>query len=209
MPRNTASYSRSRCSNGTSAADLDPEPKLHAHAFHDLAARLDHLLFELEGRDAEGQQSADARIAIVDHGLARRCAPGCRRSPVPRDLRRRSRRACRSRARPTCRAASPDCSASSVMYFSIEPIVTAPRPSLSVQAPSHSRSCGQMRPHTSGSELVLMRQLGGLEQLALADAASASSGCSCGPGTSIHRTDCRKTGSGPACCAAASASYGV
>jgi hypothetical protein len=44
--------------------------------------------------------------------------------------------------------------ASSVMYFSIEPIVTAPRPSLSVQAPSHSRSCGQMRPQTSGSELV-------------------------------------------------------
>ena len=44
--------------------------------------------------------------------------------------------------------------ASSVMYFSIEPIVTAPRPSLSVQTPSQSRSCGQMRPQTSGSELV-------------------------------------------------------
>ena len=49
----------------------------------------------------------------------------------------------------------PRLSASSVMYFSIAPIVTAPRPSLSVQAPSHRRSCGQMRPHTSGSELVL------------------------------------------------------
>jgi hypothetical protein len=45
--------------------------------------------------------------------------------------------------------------ASSVMYFSIEPMVTAPRPSFSVQAPSHSRSCGQMRPQTSGRELVL------------------------------------------------------
>ena len=55
------------------------------------------------------------------------------------------------------------------MYFSIEPMVTAPRPSFSVQAPSHSRSCGQMRPQTSGSELVLMRQLRGLEQLAVAD----------------------------------------
>ena len=49
----------------------------------------------------------------------------------------------------------PALSASSVMYFSIEPMVTAPSPSLSVQAPSHRRSCGQMRPHTSGSELVL------------------------------------------------------
>ena len=45
-------------------------------------------------------------------------------------------------------------SASSVMYFSMEPMVTAPRPSFSVQAPSHRRSCGQMRPHISGSELV-------------------------------------------------------
>src|SRR5579862_8874312 len=49
----------------------------------------------------------------------------------------------------------PCLNASSVMYFSIAPMVTAPRPSLSVQAPSHRRSCGQMRPHTSGSELVL------------------------------------------------------
>ena len=49
----------------------------------------------------------------------------------------------------------PALSASSVMYFSIAPMLTAPRPSFSVQAPSHRRSCGQMRPHTSGSELVL------------------------------------------------------
>ena len=49
----------------------------------------------------------------------------------------------------------PALNASSVMYFSIAPMVTAPKPSLSVQAPSHRRSCGQMRPQTSGSELVL------------------------------------------------------
>ena len=42
----------------------------------------------------------------------------------------------------------------SVMYFSTEPMVTAPKPSFKVQAPSHRRSCGQTRPHTSGSELV-------------------------------------------------------
>jgi len=40
------------------------------------------------------------------------------------------------------------------MYFSIAPMLTAPWPSFSVQAPSHSRSCGQMRPQISGSELV-------------------------------------------------------
>lgn len=41
------------------------------------------------------------------------------------------------------------------MYFSIAPIETAPWPSFNVHAPSHSRSCGQMRPQISGSELVL------------------------------------------------------
>src|SRR3569623_1662055 len=48
----------------------------------------------------------------------------------------------------------PRLSASLVMYFSIEPMVTAPKPSLSVQAPSQRRSCGHTRPQTSGSELV-------------------------------------------------------
>ena len=42
----------------------------------------------------------------------------------------------------------------SLMYFSAEPIVTAPKPSLSVQAPSHRRSCGHTRPHTSGKVFV-------------------------------------------------------
>ncbi|MNR68943.1 hypothetical protein D3C85_1938390 [compost metagenome] len=42
----------------------------------------------------------------------------------------------------------------SVMYFSTEPMVTAPKPSLRVQAPSHRRSCGQTRPQTSGKVLV-------------------------------------------------------
>jgi hypothetical protein len=48
----------------------------------------------------------------------------------------------------------PRFSASSVMYFSIDPMLTAPIPSFRVQAPSQRRSCGQMRPQTSGSELV-------------------------------------------------------
>lgn len=42
----------------------------------------------------------------------------------------------------------------SVMYFSTAPMVTAPKPSLSVQLPSHNRSCGHTRPHTSGNGLV-------------------------------------------------------
>ena len=40
------------------------------------------------------------------------------------------------------------------MYFSTEPIVTAPKPSFNVQAPSQRRSCGQTRPHISGREFV-------------------------------------------------------
>ena len=37
------------------------------------------------------------------------------------------------------------------MNFSTEPIVTAPWPENSItQLPSHSRSCGQMRPQISG-----------------------------------------------------------
>ena len=60
----------------------------------------------------------------------------------------------------------PALKASSEMYFSTWPMVTAPKPSLSVQAPSHRRSCGQTRPHTSGSELVWWRQFGRFEQAA-------------------------------------------
>ena len=48
----------------------------------------------------------------------------------------------------------PSANAVSLIYFSALPIVTAPKPSFKVQAPSHKRSCGQTRPHTSGSVLV-------------------------------------------------------
>ena len=50
-------------------ADLDAEAELHAHALEDLAAVLDDVLLELEGWDAEGQQSADLRVLVVDDGL--------------------------------------------------------------------------------------------------------------------------------------------
>ena len=43
----------------------------------------------------------------------------------------------------------------SVMYFSTAPMVTAPWPDCSMtQLPSHSRSCGQIRPQISGMLLV-------------------------------------------------------
>jgi hypothetical protein len=42
----------------------------------------------------------------------------------------------------------------SVMYFSTEPIVTDSKPFSMTQVPSHSRSCGQMRPQISGKVLV-------------------------------------------------------
>ena len=48
----------------------------------------------------------------------------------------------------------PSANAVSVMYFSTLPMVTAPKPSLRVQAPSHRRSCGHTRPQTSGNVLV-------------------------------------------------------
>ena len=48
----------------------------------------------------------------------------------------------------------PKANAVSLIYFSALPIVTAPKPSLRVQAPSHKRSCGQTRPQTSGKVLV-------------------------------------------------------
>src|SRR6185437_4729 len=48
----------------------------------------------------------------------------------------------------------PVASAVSTMYFSTAPMVTAPNSS-SVQLPSHRRSCGHTRPHTSGNGLVL------------------------------------------------------
>ena len=41
------------------------------------------------------------------------------------------------------------------MCFSTAPIVTVPCPACSItQLPSHSRSCGQMRPQISGRKLV-------------------------------------------------------
>ena len=46
----------------------DIQAEFHAHALHDLAALFHHVLFELERRNAEGEQSADLRIAIEHHG---------------------------------------------------------------------------------------------------------------------------------------------
>ena len=49
----------------------------------------------------------------------------------------------------------PRSKAVSVMYFSTAPIVTEPCPDCSMtQLPSHSRSCGQIRPQISGMLLV-------------------------------------------------------
>ena len=50
-------------------ANLGIEHKLHAHAFEDLAAVFNHLFFQFEFRNAEGQQAADFRIAIINDGL--------------------------------------------------------------------------------------------------------------------------------------------
>ena len=52
---------------GDVAADIDIQAKFDAHVLHDLAALLDDVFFELEWRDAEGQQAADLRVAVEDH----------------------------------------------------------------------------------------------------------------------------------------------
>ena len=51
------------------SADVGVQAELDAHVFLDVAAGLDHLLFQLEGRNAEGQQAADLGVAVIDHGL--------------------------------------------------------------------------------------------------------------------------------------------
>lgn len=52
---------------GNVPADLGVEHELDAHAFHQLPAGVDHRFLELEGRDAEGQQTADLGITVVHH----------------------------------------------------------------------------------------------------------------------------------------------
>ena len=53
------------------------------------------------------------------------------------------------------------------MYFSTAPMVTLSKPFSMTQLPSHSRSCGQMRPQISGKVLVAEADLVGLLQPAL------------------------------------------
>src|SRR4029077_3804731 len=49
---------------GKIATDLASEAKFDAHTLQQLAARLHHLLRQLERRDAEGEESADARLPV-------------------------------------------------------------------------------------------------------------------------------------------------
>ena len=100
----------------------------------------------------------------------------------------------------------PGLNASSVMYFSIgadrhcaEAVVERARALaqtiLRADAAAHL-----------GQRVRLVRQLRCFEEVAFLDRASASSECSCGPGTSIRRTDCRRRGSAPPADAAPPAS---
>ena len=89
----------------------------------------------------------------------------------------------------------PSASAASTMYFSTAPIVTAPKPSLSVHAPSHRRSCGQTRPQTSGSGLVSWHSVRGFVDAAFARELEPVAGCSCAAGSPRRNTDCRNRGS--------------
>ncbi len=50
-------------------ADVGIQHKLDAHLFHQRASGTDDFLFELERRNAKGQQPADLRIAVVNDRL--------------------------------------------------------------------------------------------------------------------------------------------
>ena len=91
---------------GDVAADLRAELKFDAHALHDFAALLDDLLLELEGRNAERQQAADARVAVKHDGLDAIAHQDVGAARGPQARRRRWPRACPSGARSTCRASS-------------------------------------------------------------------------------------------------------
>jgi len=54
---------------GDVLADLGIESEFDTHTFEDLAAVFDHLFFQLEFGNAEGQQAADLGITVIDHGL--------------------------------------------------------------------------------------------------------------------------------------------
>jgi hypothetical protein len=50
-------------------ADFGIQHEFHAHALHDFATALNNGLFQLEFRDAEGEQAADFFVAVVYHRL--------------------------------------------------------------------------------------------------------------------------------------------
>ena len=50
-------------------ADLGFEHELHPHTLQHLTTAANHLFFQLERGNAEGQQTADLRITVIDHRL--------------------------------------------------------------------------------------------------------------------------------------------
>ena len=90
-----------------------------------------------------GLQSADSMDGVIA-GYRHLTGP----APMMPPLSARSTRGAAGLTQPISQAVS-------VMYFSIEPMVTVPWPDCSItQFPSHKRSCGQMRPQISGKVLV-------------------------------------------------------
>jgi hypothetical protein len=114
----------------------------------------DHVLLELEARDAVGEQAPGAVVAVIDRDL----------DPGARSVSAQARPAGPAPMMPTDSGRSsagrigftqPSFQALSVMKRSTEPMVTVPWPACSMtQLPSQRRSCGQMRPVNSGKLLA-------------------------------------------------------
>ena len=128
-------------------ADIAVQHQIDA-AFVKLVVALRHdLLFQLEARDAIGQQPARAVIAVVDGDLKALTAQRIRRRQSARSRPMMPTDSTRSIAG-SIGLTQPSSHAVSVMNFSTEPMVTVPWPDCSMtQLPSHRRSWGQMRPH--------------------------------------------------------------
>src|SRR5690606_19712822 len=153
MPRNTASYSASSSSNDTSLPTSTPRrnstpmPSITSRRFSTTSfSSLKGGMPKVSRPPMRGYLSYTTGVTPLRTSTSAQPSPA---GPAPITATRLP-----VGTTPDMSGRQPALKASSEMYFSMAPMVTAPRPSFSVHAPSHSRSWGQMRPHISGNELV-------------------------------------------------------
>ena len=191
---------------GDVAADVDTQSKLHAHAFHDLAALLDHVFFELEWRDPEGEQAADLRVPVEDHGsdAVTHQDVGAGQTGGTRadhgdalggahDIAHVGLPALFERFVGDVLLDGSDADGADAVIQRAGPLA---QPILGTDAPAHF-----------GQRIGLMGKLGRLEQLAVIDQRQPVRECNCGPGHFHSQNGLPQDKQRPACAAAVSALY--